>query len=214
MRVVNNVSKYFLYISIIIIVGIVIIDFFISYRSNDYIYDNFEKLPKNKVGLVLGTSKYYSKGILNEFYKDRILTAYRLYKNDKVDYLLVSGDNSHISYNEPITMRNDLIKLGVPDSVIYLDYAGFRTLDAIIRAQRVFGQDKFTIISQNFHNQRALFIARKNNIHAIAYNAAAASFPNHLRVRIREVFARTKVFLDIYVLNTQPKFLGKKIDIK
>lgn len=207
-------SKYFLYISIIIIVGIVIIDFFISYRSNDYIYDNFEKLPKNKVGLVLGTSKYYSKGILNEFYKDRILTAYRLYKNDKVDFLLVSGDNSTISYNEPITMRNDLIKLGVPDSVIYLDYAGFRTLDAIIRAQRVFGQDRFTIISQNFHNERAIFIARNKNIKAIGFNAAAASFPNHLRVRLREVFARTKVFLDIYVLNTQPKFLGKKIDIK
>ena len=199
------------FIFVFIVLGV---DFYIGFSSKSLIYKDINKIPAKKAALVLGTSKFDKYGEPNYFYDYRLDAAAKLFKARKVKAIIVSGDNSIKGYNEPEQMKNDLKQKGVPGNYITLDYAGFRTLDAIIRAQRVFGQDQFTIISQNFHNERAIFIARNNNIKAIGFNAAAASFPNHLRVRLREVFARTKVFLDIYVLNTQPKFLGKKIDIK
>lgn len=105
------------------------------------------------------------------YFTFRMQAAYELFITKKVKYLLLSGDNHIKGYDEPSDMREALIKLGVPDSCIVLDYAGFRTLDSVVRCDEVFGEDSITIVSQEFHNQRALFIANKNNINAIAYNA-------------------------------------------
>ena len=110
-------------------------------------------------------------------------------------------------------MREALLKLGVPDSCIVLDYAGFRTLDSVVRCDEVFGEDSITIVSQEFHNQRALFIANKNNINAIAYNANDVYKNYSFKTRLREYFARVKCVLDIYIFHTSPKFLGEKIKI-
>lgn len=185
----------------------------IEQYSQDFVFDDVEKIPQNKVGLILGTSKKIQNGQLNLYFKYRIKAAAELYHAGKVQYLLVSGDNSLKEYNEPMDMRKALIAQGIPDSVIVLDYAGFRTLDSVVRSQKVFGQKKITIISQAFHNKRALYIARKKGIEAIAYNAQDVSFTSGLKVQIREKMARVKVLLDLYLLNTQPKFLGDKIAI-
>ena len=91
-----------------------------------------------------------------------------LYERGKIHHILVSGDNSTAAYNEPEAMRKSLVKAGIPERDITLDYAGFRTLDSVVRASEVFGQGSgFTIISQPFHVERALFIARANHIDAI-----------------------------------------------
>ena len=175
-------------------------------------YNDIDEIPVNKVGLLLGTSKYIGKS-LNYYYKYRIDAAVELYNKGKIKYILVSGDNSVQNYNEPKTFKNDLIKRGIPANRIYLDYAGFRTFDSVIRSKEVFGQNSITIISQQFHNERAIFIAKHNNIKAVGYNAKDLHGKYGLKTRIRERFARIKAILDVYILRTKPKFLGKKIKI-
>ena len=176
-------------------------------------YDSIEKLPVNKVGLLLGTSKYLKGGKENLFYKNRIDAAVELYKKGKIEYIIASGDNRHKNYNEPKIMKADLMKKGVPGDKIFPDYAGFRTFDSVIRSKEVFGQNKITIISQRFHNLRALFTAKHFDIDAVAYDAEEVCGADGIRIRFRELFARVKALLDIYILQTKPKFLGERIQI-
>ena len=122
-------------------------------------YDDVNKIPHRNVGLLLGTSKYTIFGRDNEYYKRRIEATYELYSKGKIDTILISGDNSKKDYNEPETMMADLVALGVPKDRFVLDYAGFRTLDSVVRAKNVFGKDRVTIISQEFHNVRAWYLA-------------------------------------------------------
>jgi SanA protein len=110
-------------------------------------------------------------------------------------------------------MKEELIKQGIPDSVVFLDYAGFRTFDSVIRAKEIFGQDSIIIISQQFHNERAIYIARKNNISAWGYNAKNVNSYKGFMTKIREYFARDKVFIDL-LFGTKPKFLGQKITLR
>lgn len=176
-------------------------------------YGHIDEIPWNKVGLVLGTSHRLVGGRSNPYYTNRVDAAIALFKAGKIDYILVSGDNGSRYYNEPIIFKRDLIKGGVPEERIFLDYAGFRTLDSMVRAKVVFGLDKVTIISQKFHNDRAIYLAGKKGLNAIGFNAGDISMKNGLKVRVREYFARVKVFIDL-ALNTQPKFYGEKIEIK
>ena len=179
-----------------------------------YCHDDFSTIPHNRVGLLLGTSPKMADGRDNLFFVYRIDTAVELFENGKIDYILISGDNSTREYDESTAMQEALIERGVPKDKLVLDYAGFRTLDSVVRAHEVFGQDTFTVISQPFHCERAMFITHKNNINAICANAKDVPVSLSPRIRIREVLARVKVMLDIYVLNTQPKFLGEEIIIE
>ncbi|WP_319370547.1 ElyC/SanA/YdcF family protein [uncultured Ilyobacter sp.] len=182
----------------------------IKFFSRNYVYEGVEDVPKRKVGLVLGTSKYLIGGGINHFYKYRMETAYIALMEGKVEYLILSGDNSQKEYNEPARMKKTLLKMGVPPEKLVLDYAGFRTLDSVIRAEKVFGQESYLVISQKFQNERAVYIGRKRGIDVVALNARD---PKKKSVYLREIFAKAKAFLDVNILNTQPKFLGEKIEI-
>ncbi|SDM30533.1 SanA protein [Catalinimonas alkaloidigena] len=173
-----------------------------------YVYNNPEHIPANSVGLVLGTSPWYRSGHENPFFKHRIEAAVDLYRRGKVRHLIVSGDNATIYYNEPVYMLNALLQAGVPREAITLDYAGFRTLDSVVRCKEVFGQDSVTIISQSFHDFRALFIGKHYLKDPIAY-AAPAPAEASPRTAVREMFARALAVLDLYVFHQQPRFLGK-----
>jgi SanA protein len=204
-------------VSIPLVLGLVL---FIWYCNNwidkacdAYIFSSVEEIPRTEVGLLLGTSKYNRSGNPNQFFRYRIDAAVKLYFNRKVKYLLVSGDNRTLYYNEPRDMRRALIARGVPDSVIFLDYAGLRTFDSVIRCNKVFGQSSFTIISQEFHLERALFIAQYFGLHVIGFEAQAVAENRSVSTVIREYFARFKAVLDVYVLGTKPKFLGDPIQI-
>ncbi|TFG74380.1 MAG: vancomycin high temperature exclusion protein [Flavobacteriales bacterium] len=176
-------------------------------------FSTIESVPKNRVGLVLGTSKRRTNGQPNPYYTNRINATIALFNAGKIDFVLVSGDNGTIYYNEPTTIKKDLVKGGIPENKIYLDYAGFRTLDSMVRAKEVFGLDQVTVISQKFHNQRAIYIAEKKGLHAIGFNATDIYGQSGLKVKLREYFARVKVFMDL-VFNTQPKFFGDMVEIK
>ncbi len=180
--------------------------------SAPYLVDHLEEVPGFKVGLLLGTSQKLNDGRLNEFFYNRIAAAVDLYKNRKIKYVLNSGDHGTAGYNEPRDMKQELINRGIPDSVIYLDYAGFRTLDSVVRARAVFGQSRFLVISQCFHNERAVYLARAQGIEAFGYNAKDVSEYKGVKTMIREVFAKTKAWLDLR-LGVQPRYLGPQIKI-
>ncbi len=184
----------------------------ITKTGDRYSYSSIDSIPHNHCALVLGTSKYLWNGKRNLYYTNRIKAAVELYNHSKVDYIIVSGDNRNRNYNEPITMYNDLIAAGIPNKKIILDYAGFRTLDSVVRGKEVFGQDKFTIVSQLFHNQRAIFIARNKGIEAIAFNAGDDSENLAFKVQMREIAARVLVVFDM-ITSKQPHFLGEKVVI-
>ncbi len=185
----------------------------ISQQNVGRIFDKTRQLPYSKVGLLLGTSPRTRKGTASEFFQNRITAAITLYKRGRIDYILASGDNGSIHYNEPIYMQQELVRLGVPPERIVLDYAGFSTLDSVIRARKIFGQEQFTVISQRFHNERALYIARAKGINAFAYNAGAVGGYAGARVLAREVLARVKAVLDVNVFKRAPKFLGNRESI-
>jgi SanA protein len=129
----------------------------------------------------------------------------------KIDYIIVSGDNRTQYYNEPQTMKEDLVARGVPAKRIIMDNAGLRTLDSILRCRDIFGQDAFTIISQRFHNERATYIANHKKVTTVAY--CAKDGDSFVEVTMREKLARVKMLLDL-LLNKQAKHYGEKIEIE
>lgn len=181
--------------------------------SQPWLFADLDEVPHNRVGLVLGTGPTTVRGRPNPYFVGRIQAAALLYKAGKVDYLLVSGDNSSRYYDEPSATRNALITQGVPTERIYRDYAGFRTLDSVVRAKEVFKEQRFTIISQAFHNQRAVFIARERGLEAIGFNAPDVPEWFNTSTQFRERFARVQMVLDLFLLGTQPRFLGEPIRI-
>ncbi len=205
--------KILILLAIFILIAVIITDYRIGRQAKNFVFDDILEIPHNRVGLVLGAGKLTKDGRLNLYYKYRIDAAVALYKAGKIDFVLVSGDNGRKSYDEPTDFKNDLIKRGVPEERIFLDYAGFRTLDSIVRAKVIFGLEKVTIISQKFHNERAIYIAKNNGIDAVAYNARTIKGNYGIKARLREYLARAKASLDI-TFNVEPKFLGKPILIE
>jgi SanA protein len=149
----------------------------------------------------------------NLYFVYRINAAVTLYESGKITNIIISGDNSRKEYNEPQNMKDELIKRAVPADKIYLDYAGFRTYDSVYRMKEIFGQSSFTIISQEFHNQRALYIANALQIEAVGFNAKDVDSYNGFKTKVREKLARVKLMLDL-IFGKKPKFLGEKITIE
>tara|TARA_R110002051_G_scaffold159536_2_gene230896 strand:+ start:9544 stop:10179 length:636 start_codon:yes stop_codon:yes gene_type:complete len=203
------------FLSILFLFGIMLFlsNYVIDSATKSKTYTSTQKIPKNTVGIILGTAKKLTNGLPNTYYSNRIKAAVALFNAKKIEFILVSGDNGSIYYNEPNTIKKDLIAAGIPAEKIFLDYAGFRTLDSMVRAKHIFGLDNATIISQKFHNDRAIYIAQKKGLNAIGFNAKDVSSGSGLKVNLREYFARVKVFIDL-LTNKQPKFYGEKIEIK
>lgn len=184
---------------------VLIANWWVVYNTRNQTYFAISKLPANDVGLVLGTSKFVRTGKENLFFRYRMEATARLWKEGKVKYLILSGNNDSEYYNEPVDMQRALIKLGVPASVMTLDYAGYRTFDSVVRCKDVFNQEKITIISQNFHNARALYIGNHEGIEAIAFAAQDVPDGYSFRTLIREYLARPYAMLDVYVFRPQPE---------
>ncbi len=180
----------------------------IAKEAAPFVTAQISDLPFCRTAVVLGCSRSLSNGRPNQFFQNRIAKAAELYHSRRVSKLIVSGDNSRSSYNEPQDMKSALVELGVAAEDIVCDYAGFSTLDSIVRAKQIFGQTQFIVISQEFHNLRAVFIARSKGIEAYGLNAPNVSRANSARTLLREELAKVKSVVDIWILNRQPKFLG------
>ncbi len=202
---------HFLWVGILLVA--LLSNYHIIATTTNFIHHSIDSVPYNRVGLVLGTSRYLSGGGTNPYFHYRIQAAQRLFKAGKIDYLIVSGDNSLKSYNEPQVMQEALEEYGVPPDRIFPDYAGFRTLDSVVRCKKIFGQTNVTIITQEFHGRRAVFIARRKGIDAVGFAAGNVPAEFGIKVLVREVFAKVKAVFDVYVFHTEPRFLGKPVQI-
>lgn len=180
--------------------------------SEGYLSYQISDVPAMKTALLLGTSKTLENGQPNAYFDNRIEATWQLYKSDKIQYIIVSGDNSRKDYNEPEDMQQALIRNGIPEDHIFMDFAGFRTLDSVVRAKEIFGQQKIIIISQKFHNERAVFLAQQNGIETFGYNAADVNKYAGFKTNLREYFAKAKAYYDI-ITGVEPKFGGKKVMI-
>jgi SanA protein len=173
-----------------------------------YCENDINKITGPETALLLGTAKITPNGVPNLYFQERIKTAAELYHAGKIKHLLISGDNSRKDYDEPTDMKNALLEQGVPESAITLDYAGFRTLDSVVRAKNVFGKNAFLIITQPGHAERAVYIAREHGIDATACYAAEPLQYKWLiaRNRKREKLAAIAAWLDVNILHRAPKF--------
>ena len=200
----------------IVIVAIVIglCNWIVIRSAKGRTYSEINAVPYHKVGVVLGTVPYLTNGCKNFYFDSRMKAAADLYFAHKISYILATGDNHRRNYNEPESMRQALLALGVPDSAIVLDYAGFRTLDSMVRAKKVFGQDSFIVISQHWHNERAIFIAQHNDMDVVGYDAKDAIVRKaYFRIFVRETLAKVKAVYDV-CLGKQPKYLGELVIIQ
>jgi len=196
----KRTAKIFFILIFFFIILIIANYFYFSFFSKKYLYDNIKNLKKNSVGLLLGTSPYTGKGYPNKYFRLRIEAAALLLKKHKIEYIIASGDNRMKFYNEPQKMKKYLIKLGVSPKKIILDNKGYRTFVSIKRCLEFFHEKKVTIISQKFHNERAIYIAKHFDMQAVAFNAGGYFNKMNLKSILREIFARVKAFLEINCL--------------
>lgn len=208
----KNIYKIILASIVLIGLSSYLINHHIDSAYSKQIYTSTHTIPHNRVALLLGTAKTIN-GRGNLYFIHRIEAVAKLYHAKKIEKIIASGDNSRTGYDEPTDMQQALIQKGVNPNDIHLDYAGFRTLDSVIRLKKVFNISKVTIVSQKTHCQRALFIAKQNNIDSIAFVAQDVIHFGKLKLQTREYLARVKAWLDVFILNKSPKFLGKSIII-
>ncbi|KPH12092.1 vancomycin high temperature exclusion protein [Chryseobacterium sp. ERMR1:04] len=209
-KIIKTIFKIFL---LLIVAGFIFIawaNYSIKKESDASVSYNIADVPETKTALLLGTSKNLNSGLPNAYFYNRIQAAIDLYKSGKIKYIIVSGDNSTKDYNEPEDMLLTLMKYGIPQDHIFLDHAGFRTLDSVVRAKEIFGQTKLVIISQKFHNERAVFLAKQNGIEAFGYNAKDVNKYAGFKTNMREYLAKAKAYWDL-LLGVEPKFGGEKI---
>ncbi len=186
----------------------------VDHAASGRLYGTAAEVPPGyDVALVLGCSPKLATGGPNRFFAPRIKAAADLYQKQKCKAIIVSGDNSRVDYDEPSAMRAALVAEGVPDAVIYSDFAGFRTLDSVVRAKEIFGQTKLVIVSQRYHNERAIYLAKAHGIEAVGLSAKAPSMESAPKTYAREIFSRVKAVLDVNVFGTSPKFAGHPVKI-
>jgi len=210
----KKIIKWSFYLFLTIIILILLSNYWIINSTKAQLYSDVEKIPATDVALLLGASKKTKRGNDNLFFKYRVEAAAKLYKAGKIKHIIVSGDNHIKEYDEATDMCDALIIEGVPDSCITQDYAGFRTFDSMVRCLKVFKQKNITVISQKFHNQRAVFIGNYYKMNVVAFNAKDVPSQYSFKTKLREYVAKFKAVLDLYLLKKEPKFLGEEVKIK
>lgn len=171
-------------------------------------YSVLDSLPSRDVGIVLGCAPYID-GRPNPYFWGRMRAAAQLQKLGRVRVLLVSGDNGRAGYDEPRAMREALESLGIPHKAIVCDFAGFRTLDTMVRAHKVFGLSQATVITDDFHMARSLYCAQQAGIDCVGFPSHVGRTSQSNWLNFREAFGKMRAVMDMQYLHTQPTYLGK-----
>lgn len=193
--------------------ALILLSYFQIEQQQRWTWDELDSLPREKACLVLGAARYTANGQENLYFKYRIHAAQRVFAAGKCTHLVVSGDNRFAHYNEPEEMKQSLMRLGVPEARITCDYAGGRTLDSVLRFQRIFGQSSGIVISQKFHNQRALYIGQAHGLRLHGFNAQDVPLAIGIKTELREILARVRAFLDVHILHTEPRHGGEQLSL-
>lgn len=195
------------------VVAVLLINLWILQATEYSIFSDLKNIPVKQAVLVLG-SRVYSTGQVSTILADRLDASIDLYKAQKVQKILVSGDHGTDGYDEANAMRKYLLKKEIPIEDIFMDHAGFDTYDSVYRAKEVFQAESLVIVSQAFHVPRALMIAQGLSLDAVALTADRHSYPRagEIRTDLRESLARVKAFFDV-LFSSKPKFLGEPIPL-
>lgn len=170
--------------------------------AKDKVFEDIELVPENEYCLVLGTGPTRKDGLPNRFFAFRMNAAAALYDHGKVHTLILSGDR-HEGYDEPAAMQKSLQEKGIPYGQCFLDGEGYDTIDSIRNARDLFHVQSLTIVSQSFHCERAVLLARSLGINAVGYAAEDVEPCWHSKTKVREIFARVKLFVDIFPIKLQ-----------
>jgi len=165
------------------------------------IIEDSRELIGAEVGLVFGTSQHQVNGESNPFFKHRVQSAKQLLLSGKVERLILSGSKDSIYYDEAEAMKAALVDQGIAPEALILDKYGNRTLESVARLRDVYGYDQCILITQEYHAYRCLFIAEKMGLHAQCYVAKTPDKKAHLWALLRELLARTKAVMDLYILS-------------
>jgi SanA protein len=214
-RTLKTLSRSTVTVLLLGLIGLLGANVLVLRIGGERIIKNIDQLPLGATGLVLGTApKSPGGGSPNPFFEARMDAAARLYKAGAINRLLLSGDNRRADYNEPVAMRDALRQRGLPEAALCMDYAGFRTLDSIIRARKVFQLEKdVVVITDDFHLPRALFIAEGTGLAALGFSSEPVPWRRSYRTRLREWLSRARACLDVYLWKTQPRFLGTPVPL-
>lgn len=196
--------------AVCLLLTIIVCHYIVVWNASGKTYDNVADVPHNKVGLLLATSPITPGGAHNFYFENRIKAADELYKAGKIDFIIASGgDYTKTQKNgcdEPAAIRDSLTARGIPENRIILDYEGTTTRNSIYKTRQIFKIDSVTLISQKYHNERAIFLAEHCNIKAVGYNAAPSPIRrNRIKNTLREYLARVKMFGSILFAST-PSF--------
>lgn len=188
----------------------------VSWNASGRTYDDVKDIPHNKYGLLLATSPITPGGAHNFYFDNRIKATVELYKAGKIDSIIASGGDytkdHKFGCDEPAAIRDSLVARGIPEDRIILDYDGTRTLNSIVKAKQVYKLDSITLISQQYHNERAIYLSDINGIYAIGYNAVPSHIRrNRIKNTVREIFARPKMFID-FVIGEKPEIKDEIIN--
>lgn len=197
-----NLLLWILLFLLLFLIGIICCYWWISLKANTYLYNSVEILPHRQTALLLGTAKYTTERQPNLFFSNRIAKVIAVYNQNKTDKILVSGaDKIPQTLDEADLMCQSLLNLGVLPEAIIEDHKGNRTWNSILRCKLEFKIKDPLIVSQRFHNQRAVFIALKMGMQPIAVNADKVAGHAGIKIILREALARVKCLMDCYLLH-------------
>ncbi|SEO53314.1 SanA protein [Flavobacterium sp. CF108] len=206
-------KKYFriaLYLAIIGLIAIVSVNYYVRSSTKNKIYYTVKKFPKNDVGIIFGAGINGDQP--SKYLKDRLDAGILLYKMKRINKILLSGDNGRDEYDELTVMKNYCYNHGVDTTKIFVDYAGFDTYSTMYRAKHIFKIKKATLISQEYHLNRAIYIGQKLGIKSAGYSANNGEYHGYKYVCFREYGSIFKSFFDV-LRDREPRFLGNPINI-
>jgi SanA protein len=209
----NKLKKYFkifLYLVIFGLIAVISVNYYVKSSTKKQIYYSLKKFPKNDVGIIFGAGINGDQP--SKYLKDRLDAGILLYKANRINKILLSGDNGRDEYDELTVMKNYCFNHGVDTTKIFIDYAGFDTYSTMYRAKHIFNIKKATLISQEYHLNRAIYIGRKLGIKSVGYSANQGDYLGYKYVTFREYASIFKAFFDV-LRNREPRFLGNPIDI-
>ena len=209
-RLIQKHFKKLFYLSLIGLVLVFGINFYVKSKTNFLIFYSENKIPKNKVGIIFGAGINGDKP--SKYLKDRLDAGIKLFKAKKINKILLSGDNGSDAHDELTVMKIYCFKNGIDTTKIYIDYAGFDTYSTMFRAKNIFKIDKAILITQEYHLNRAIYIGNNLGIESIGFSANQGEYRNYNYVRFREYFSICKSVIDV-IRNREPHFLGTEINI-
>ncbi|WP_316797469.1 vancomycin high temperature exclusion protein [Pedobacter agri] len=207
---IKSIIKWLFLAAVVGFAVVFITSYSIKFKTENYIYCDIKNVPKTKVAIIFGAGIRNNKP--SKYLKDRLDAGISLLKNNKVDKLLLSGDNGRDEYDELTVMKLYCYENGVDTTKIYIDYAGFDSYSTMYRAKQIFKVDTAILVTQKYHLNRCIYIGNKLGIKCYGYNANTGIYKGYKYYAFRENFSLTKSTLDI-LRHRKPKYLGNAIDI-